>query len=95
MKRFLTVLIALLCVTAVFASEAFADNSLDYSVSGGVVDLDGIRHDDDSAIPSDCSYQSQSYALITAGRLYYNGIFIYKTLCFCIANHIVGGTGFD
>ena len=46
MKRFLTVLIALLCVTAVFASEAFADNSLDYSVSGGVLDLDGIRHDD-------------------------------------------------
>ena len=46
MKRFLTVLIALLCVTAVFAAEAFADNSLDYSVSGGVVDLGGIRHDD-------------------------------------------------
>ena len=46
MKRFLTVLIALLCVTAVFAAEAFADNALDYSVSGGVVDLGGIRHDD-------------------------------------------------
>ena len=45
-KRFLATLIALLCVTAVFASEAFAENSFDYSVSGGVVDLDGIQHDD-------------------------------------------------
>ena len=45
-KRFLTAFIALLCVMAVFASEAFAETSLDYSVSGGVVDLDGIRHDD-------------------------------------------------
>lgn len=46
MKKFLTVIIALLCVTAVFAAEAFADSSLDYSVSGGVLDLNGIRHDD-------------------------------------------------
>ena len=55
----------------------------------------GVGHYYNGFVALYSTYESKSYALVTAGGLNNNGVGLYKSLFFCIADHVVSGSGFD
>ena len=52
-----------------------------------------MQYDYLDLVATDSSHKCKAYALISACRLYYDSVGIYKSSVFRIQNHIVGGTG--
>lgn len=54
-----------------------------------------VWHNDDCLVAAHRADQRKANALVAAGGLYNNGVFMDKSIFFALQDHVISGSGFD